>query len=165
MLLFNFKIARRNRMQSDSIQTRFLNSIFCDKYISKNLLKQQYDHNIILPLNINVKIKFNNTNTDFTTERSSLELLIATYLQEKVTGINIKFYTSQISELIHNYNIDVISVTTEVFDSFGTNLNVGIETIEENDFLFKVEDKLNIVKYTSIYWWWDISNIMLELSV
>ena len=154
-----------NRMQSDSIQTRFLNSIFCDKYISKNLLKQQYDHNIILPLNINVKIKFNNTNTDFTSERSSLELLIATYLQEKVTGINIKFYTSQISELIHNYNSDIISVVTNIYDSFGTNLSSGIETIEENDFLFKVEDKLNIVKYTSVYWWWDIGFIVLELSV
>lgn len=155
----------QNRMQSDTVQTRFLNSIFCEKYISQNLLVQQYDHNLILPLNIKIKIKYNNSANDFTVDQSAIELLVATYLQQNATGIDIKFYPSQIVDLVHDYNSNIISVNVDIYDSYGTLLNEGIETIEENVFLKMLSSKLDIVKYTSVYWWWNINNIQLELTV
>lgn len=155
----------QNRMQSDSIQTRFMNTIFCDKSTSKTLLVQQYDHNLILPLNINIKLRYNTSEIDFSSHKNDIELLVAKYLQENATGINIKFYPSQITDLIHDYNASIISVIIDIYDSYGTSLNNGIETIQENEFLFKIKDKLDIVKYNSIYWWWNVDNINIELSL
>jgi hypothetical protein len=155
----------QNRMQSDTVQTRFLNSIYCEKYISENLLVQEYDSNLILPLNINIKIKYNSVTNDFTTDQTNLELLVANYLQLNATGTEIKFYKSQIVDLVHNYNSNIISVIVDVYDSNGKDLSDGIETIDENLFLSKLTTKLDIVKYTTVYWWWAIDGIRIELTV
>jgi hypothetical protein len=155
----------QNRMQSDSIQTRFLNTIYCDSYIHNLLLNQTYSSNLILPLNINIKIRYNTSDVDFSTHQSDIELLVADYLQTNATGINIKYYNSQLIDLIHSYNSSIISVTIDVYDSYGIPVNNGIETKTEDELLPTVTDKLQIVKYTSIYWWWNINNIVIELVV
>jgi hypothetical protein len=150
-------------MQSDSIQTRFLNTIYCDSYLVPKLLEQTYDHHVILPLKINIKIKYNTSNIDFTTHQSDIELLVANYLQESCTGINIKFYNSKLIDLIHSYSDSITSVTVNVYDSYGTPMDNGIETKEQTDFLSLVDIKLEIVKYTDVYWWWYLDSINIEL--
>jgi len=154
----------QNRMQSDTIQTRFLNTIFCDNYISRNLLKQRYDQNILLPLNISIQLKYSTVvGVDFATHRTDIQLLVAKYLQEFATGINISFYPSKIIDIIHSYNENIISVVVKVYDSYGTVLTDGLETIPEKDFLQLLTDKIEIIKYTSIYWWWNLDNILIEI--
>lgn len=155
----------QNRMQSDSVQTRFLNTIFCDSYTSQRLLKQKYNTNILLPLNISINIKYNNSNIDFTKHQIDIETLVAQYLQDYATGINIIFYPSKIIDLIHSYSPDIISVIINVYDSYGTLLNDGIETLTEEMYLQIIPDKLRIVQHTSIYWWWNLNNITISLGV
>jgi len=156
----------QNRLESDSVQTRFLNTTFCDKYISQSLLTQQYDHNLLLPLNMNIRVKYNTSEIDFTTQQTDIELLVAEYLQNNLTGIDIAFYPSQIADLIHGHDNKIISVVVNAYDSYGTSVNDGIETIKENDFLFTVQNKVDVVKYVSVYWWWNITNgIVVELTV
>lgn len=164
--IFDFVVEsqiKQNRMQSDSVQTRFLNTTFCDSYTSTKLLKHNYNRNIILPLNMNIKIRYRTSDVDFSTQRSDIEILVAKYLQENATGINIKFYNSQIIDLIHDFNPDIISVQVKTYDSYGLELNDGIETKEETELLPLIEDKLRIVDYTSIYWWWNLETLNIEL--
>lgn len=155
----------QNRMQNDSVQTRFLNTIFCDRYIGEKLLVQKYEKNLLLPLNMNIRIRYSTSTVDFTTHQSDIELLVANYLQEYATGVSIKFYSSQIVDLVHGYSSDIISVVVDVYDSYGNEVNDGIETIEENEYLFSVTDKLDVVKYVSVFWHWNLDNLNIELVV
>jgi len=150
---------RENRIMSDSVQTRFLNTTYCDSYYSNKLLVQAYDHNIILPLNINIAIKYNTSDIDFTETYSDIELLVAEYLQTYATGIDIKFYPSQITDLIHDYNSNIISVVINIFDNYGTLLNNGIEIKSQDSLLPSIDSKLKMVEFTSVYWWWNLNNI------
>jgi len=70
---------QKNRIQSDSVQTRFLNTTFCDSYFSNKILVQDYSQNIILPLNVNIRIKYKNSTLDFTKSYADIELLVAKY--------------------------------------------------------------------------------------
>jgi hypothetical protein len=147
-----------NRIQSDSVQTRFLNSAFCDSYFSDKILIQDYNHNIILPLNISVEIKYKNQNID---SSDDIELLIADYLQNYATGVNIKFYKSQIIDLIHDYNPDILSVKVDVFDSYGSPLDNGVEVKPQDSLLPSIDTKLKMLEYVSVYWWWNLNNIII----
>jgi len=154
-----------NRIQSDSVQTRFLNTTFCTSYFSSKLLVQGYDQNIILPLNISIAIRYKNSNINFSDHYSDIELLVAEYLQTYATGIDIKFYNSQIIDLIHNYSSDIISVSVNVYDSYGTLLNSGIQVKDKDSLLPAIDDKLKLVEFTSVYFWWNLNNISITQTV
>jgi hypothetical protein len=156
---------KSNRIMSDSVQTRFLNTTFCESYFSKKVLTQQYDSNLILPLNISINIKYKDSTTDFTESYKDIELLVATYLQNNATGVAIKFYNSQIVDLIHNYSDLISSVYVDVCDSYGTPLNEGIEVVQSDQLLPEIMDKLMMLKFVRMYWWWNLNNIKITQSV
>ena len=156
---------KSNRIMSDSVQTRFLNTTFCESYFSQKVLTQQYDSNLILPLNISISIKYKDSTTDFATSYSDIELLVATYLNDYATGVDIKFYNSQIVDLIHDYSDLVMSVSVLVYDSYGTPLNDGVEVVESDTLLPTITDKLMMLKFVRVYWWWNLNNIVITQSV
>jgi hypothetical protein len=91
--------------------------------------------------------------------------MIANYLQEYCTGVNIKYYDSKIIDLVHGYSDDIISVIVNVYDNYGNEIENGLETIVENDYLFTVVDKIDVVKYVSIFWHWNLDLLTIELVV
>jgi hypothetical protein len=136
--------------------------MFADKYYHNQLLKQDYDKTIILPLQLKIKIRYNKS-INHLEEYDNILLTVAKELQEKYTGINITYYDSQLIDLIHNLNSDISSVEIQVLDSIGNYIDDGIETTSEKDFLYKL-DKLKIQQYTTIFWHWDLDNIEVTMT-
>ena len=153
----------QNRMQTDSVQTRFLNTIYCDSYVCSRLLKQAYDTPLVLPLNMNIKLRYDTTNLNFSDHLEDIYLIVSQYLQTKASGVDITFYPSQVVDLIHDYSPHITSVIIDCYDNYGTSVNNGIEVLSETDYLYLLNDKIKSVEYTSTYWWWDINGLKIEI--
>ncbi len=128
---------------------------------------------IRLPLKMIVNIKVNKdytdrNPTDLGQVKTNLILTLADHLQTWRTGVNIKFYSSQIVDIIHNNRPWVKSVVVLVTDSspVPNSLNNGIEIITEDlVVLGNLPDKLEILKYIPPMIYWDINNIVVNLSI
>jgi len=127
---------------------------------------------IILPLKMFVTIKIDKTyvesnSIDLGTEKDNLTLALADYLQKVKSGTNVVFYNSQVIDFIHTERLWVKSVTIDITDSSSlpNHLNSGLEIKSDEDVLTALSTKLNIVKYTPSYIYWDVDNLSITLIV
>ncbi|MBT3298836.1 hypothetical protein HN385_07930 [archaeon] len=58
-----------------------------------------------------------------------------------------------------------MSVSVLVYDSYGTPLNDGVEVVESDTLLPTITDKLMMLKFVRVYWWWNLNNIVITQSV
>lgn len=163
-----------NRMISDNIQTRFLNSIFIDKLYVKNMTIQKYDFDINLPLRMNIELILDKeyitlNGISVSSELDTILLEVTSELNEKYTGTNISFYNSKIVDLIHDNNDRdkwIKSVKINIYDSIGTLIDGGIETYTDDYEMFlKISSmKSELIKYTPPFWYWDLDNINTQIK-
>lgn len=162
-----------NRMIADNVQGRFLNTFVVEPPFVQSIFVQGQLWNppvttIKFPLKIEVEVtvdmSYVKTNyIDLVVEKDNILLELASYLQQEKSGTDIKYYNSQIIDLIHTNRKWVKSVKVKVTDSFGTELKDGIEHKSEEDILATLTDKLNAVRYTPVYVYWDLNNIEVKI--
>ena len=166
--LVNLKLTE-NRMISDNIQTRFFETQIATKLYHTTLLKQNYDFDIALPLKMKLtfkidKLKVVSLKIDLNEEINTILNQVCDFILNN-TGSSILIYDSRIVDVILNearkkYIKDVIITIT---DSNGNVLDQGLESIPLNTFLYNFNGtKLDVVKFTPIYWWFDINNIEIN---
>ena len=120
---------------------------------------------IELPLNLRVEIiieqqYLNEKNINLYEEKEQLIYKLADYLQKNYTGTNILYYDSQIIDFVHLERPFIKSVKITTTDKNGLIIPNGIEVNEDRLILENLkENKFNIVKYTPIFWHWDLDNI------
>ena len=94
--------------------------------------------------------------------------MLAQHLQRWRTGVDVKFYNSQIVDIIHDTGPWIKSVIVSVTDSsqVPNNLNSGIEMVSvDTTVLSDLPDKFEILKYVPAMLFWDINDIVINLSL
>jgi hypothetical protein len=156
----------RNRMTSDDIELRLLNSYFVPKDVVQQLTYQQYDFDIQLPLKVHCEIVINRSfvidnSLNLENEIEYIKHHIASTLLENYTGTQLIFYHSKLVDLTHDIEW-IKSVKFIITDSLGTEIpNGNIETYN-NKSAINILDKFLLIDYSPIYWHWDINNIDVE---
>jgi hypothetical protein len=159
--LFNIE---ENRMISDDVQARFINTSFVSSNIVEKITKQGYTHNIALPLKISFDLL---GNSDYVTDNSILmstairtfKITVATELKDNYTGTQIKFYKTKMHDFAYDNLAWLKDVTITITDSDDTVIaNGNIETIAQED-LLQYLTKLETATYSPMLWHWDINNI------
>ena len=163
-----------NRMISDNVQSRFLNSIFIDKLYTKNMTVQKHDIDINLPLKMNIELILDKeyitlNGISVSSELDNILLEVTKELNENYTGINIAFYNSKIVDLIHDNNGRdkwVKSVKVTITDNNDTVIDGGLETYTDDYEMFlKIAPmKEELIKYTPPFWYWDLDNIETKIK-
>ena len=166
--LVNLRLTE-NRMITDNIQTRFFETNFVSQLYHNTLLKQSYSFDITLPLKLKIDLKINKDNivvNNINLNDEIVEILqdVSSFLLQNCNS-NILVYSSRIVDIILNedrkkYIKDVVVTITDSNDNV---LDQGLESISLYDFLYNFNGtKLDIVKFTPIYWWFDINNIEIN---
>lgn len=159
------------RMVSDNLQFRFLNTIKMSAFFAENFLVQAYTHDIIFPLKVSIEIICNqrmvvNQKINLTEKRDEFLILVADWLQKAHTSPDIKFYNSQIVDLIHTDRPWIKSVEVTVHDYNDTLITDGIETLSDYDGLQKIKDnKIDVVRYAPWLFYWDVDNIEIKMII
>ena len=103
------------------------------------------------------------------TQRNEIILEVAKYLQLYMTGTDIVYYPSTIIEFVSEPRrlwIKGMVVTTT--DSSETPLvfKNGIEAYPEQIIRKNINSsKLEVLKYTSAFYWWNVDNIIIEYEL
>ena len=125
---------------------------------------------IQLPLQMTVTIRVNRSyveanSIDLGTEKEDLLVALADYLQKNKSGVNVKFYNSQIVDFVHSGRDWVKSVTVNVTDSSSSanELNNGLEFNDDDTILENLSNKLDLVRYVTPYLYWDVNNLVIKL--
>lgn len=173
-----------NRMQTDHIQLRFLETNFIDKYYTERILKQHYNTDILFPLKMKISISYNINHSDFylvdlISEQNEILEEISVFLNEKATGTDILIYPSQIIDLIHSKRNYIKSVNVIFLDQNNFNFVNGIETYSDQKIYENIIDydnqlyynheialnaKFQLLKYNPVYWYWDYDNIDININ-
>lgn len=165
-----------NRLTTDEIQFRFLNTYRIDQDVLKYFLIQNYDQfSIQFPLKLQVNVYIdqyyvNNNTVDLGSEKDSIYSELAQTLQTKYTGVDIKLYNSMIVDLVHTHPY-AKSVNVTITDSLGTVIPNGLESVSDNDLYERIETdedipvdqrKLYVLSLTPPYYHWDVDDIHLR---
>ena len=128
--------------------------------------------NIELPLKIQVEAKadknyIQKNNIDIASERESLMLAIAEYLQKGFSGAAVIFYNSLIVEFTHSGRPFIKSVKVYVTDSstVPNEMDNGLEVNNDTTVLKSLKNKLDIVRFTPPMIYWDVDNIIVTINV
>lgn len=169
---------RENRLPGDEVQYRFLNTGFMKDVLVNNVLKQNYNHSIQMPLKLKVDIYIDNDylhsySVDLNSEKIELYKSIAAKLQSDYTGTNIKYYNSQLIDFIHSERPFIKQVIIDVKDSDDREFNNGIEVYDDKTIMknIQTEDsividdrKLYLLNYTPLFFYWNLDNIDLNIK-
>lgn len=159
-------VLSENRMISDDVQVRYLNTYYIPNNYVEKVTKQEYTHDITLPLVITLDLKIDRAtivrddlNVDTIIEE--LRLTVAQFLSENKSGIDITFYRTEIVDLTHNQNW-VKSLSVQVHDSNNQEIENGnIETIPQKEFV-KLLTKEELLDFAPVYWYWAINNVNIN---
>ena len=164
---FTILTGNYNRMISDEVQIRFINTDHISSDIVSLTTKQKYDFDLVFPLKITIDItayksliKSNNINT--TDVESELQLELAQKLSQNYTGTSVSFYKTQIIDLIHNLTW-VKHCNVYVVDSAGTEIpNADFELYNQKEIISNL-NKVQAITYCPMYVWWDLNNIQINM--
>lgn len=159
-----------NRMISDDLQVRFLNTEVVDAHILQSITVQKHNFKLKLPLILHVVIgvdrdelvKNNINSLEF---KDELINNLATQLTDKYTGVNVSFYRTQIVDIIHDIKW-VKYCNVFVYDSTDPDQNeifeANIELIDQSKLETNMS-KHDAATFCPVYIWWDVDNINIEL--
>lgn len=158
-----------NRMISDDLQIRFLNSLVIESNILKKITVQEHDFKLQLPLKLHVDIGVsqqilieNEINTlDF---KDELINNLATQLSDKYTGVSVSFYRTQIVDIVHDIKW-VKYCNVFVYDSSEIPNEIDQANFEliDQSHLETGMTKYEAATFCPAYIWWDLDNIEIEL--
>jgi hypothetical protein len=161
-----------NRMISDELQFRFLNSHAIEAYYTQFVTTQGYDFDLYFPLTLSVKAYVDedlllDDNIDLNSEKTIILDMLADVLQKKYTGTQIEYYNSKIVDYVHTDREYIKRVVVSAKDAKGTLLSDGLEIRNHNDILNSILTdapkqksyrKLKILAYTPVFVYWDVNN-------
>jgi hypothetical protein len=153
-----------NRQVNDEIQVRFLNTFFATN-VSKTIKQVEFTEDILLPLKLKLNLVLYRSelfDKNITWEIDNLKSIIAKFLLDYKTGIELSFYKSQITELCHDLKF-IKSVVVNIYDN-GNNILSDIETIDHYSLIDKLS-KSEVMDYCTLLWWWDLNNIEIKYVI
>lgn len=165
---FSVLSINNNRMISDDVQIRFLNTDDVDADIVKAVTKQNYDMRLQLPLRLSVDIvankkKIKDLNINTVDVEKEIKFTLADTLFNNYTGTHISFYRTQIVDIIHNFEW-VKYCDVYVHDNLSHQIpNANIELNEQDDIVSGL-DKLGAITYCPVFIWWDLDNIIINIE-
>lgn len=166
--LFGSVAFEENRMISDDVQIRYINTDVILSEITQHLTKQKYKIDITFPLHLKVHIYANSAyitehEIDTLTERENLRNLLAQTLFDTYTGTSISFYETQIIEIIHD--MDWVK-WCQIFVTDNNGNAIPDNNIESNEQKITINNlnKFQAVTFCPYYWWWDLNNIEIEMT-
>ena len=166
--LFGSIAFEENRMISDDVQIRYINTDVILSEITQHLTKQKYKIDITFPLHLKVHIYANSAyitehEIDTLTERENLRNLLAQTLFDTYTGTSISFYETQIIEIIHD--MDWVK-WCQIFVTDNNGNAIPDNNIESNEQKITINNlnKFQAVTFCPYYWWWDLNNIEIEMT-
>ena len=166
--MFASLVIEENRMISDDVQLRFINTdvILADQV--KSSTKQSLDLNIKFPLHLSIKIiaykdYIYEHNVDVMTEKNTLIETLAQKLFSSYTGTSPAIYQTQIIEIIHDLKW-IKSCEVIITDDSGTQIpNNNIEILPQSQIINKLT-KLQAVTYCPFYVWWNLDDISVTIN-
>lgn len=166
--LFGSVAFEENRMISDDVQIRYINTDVILSEITQHLTKQKYKIDITFPLHLKIHIYANSAyitehEIDTLTERENLRNLLAQTLFDTYTGTSISFYETQIIEIIHD--MDWVK-WCQIFVTDNNGNAIPDNNIESNEQKITINNlnKFQAVTFCPYYWWWDLNNIEIEMT-
>ncbi len=159
-----------NRLISDDLQVRFLNTEIIPANILANLTVQEHNFDLTLPLKLKATVtaykrQVLDEGIDTLDIVDDLKATLATKLYDNYTGTSVSFYRTQIVDIIHNLTwVKHCNVT--VFDSSDPEIEIPEANFEMNSQIKIINslDKLTAVTYCPVYTWWDLDNIEITLK-
>lgn len=168
-LMFDNIKLYENRMISDDVQFRFLNTHIAKSLFNVNLLKQKYNMSFRLPFKLSIGLTFSRDDVilsrlNITEIIETIRTAVSKYIIDTTTGLDLSFYKSKISDICHNYP-GVKLVVPVLTDVTGEEIpNGAIESVHKDIFIDSI-DKLTYLNYTPMYWWFDINNINITSTL
>jgi hypothetical protein len=161
-----------NRMITDNLQTRFFETQVVLQAYHNTLLKQSYDFDINLPLKLSITLKIDKkqitiNKINLNDETNFILQDVSNFLLQNCSS-NILLYGSRIVDIILNNERTqyIKDVDVLITDSSGNVLNQGLESKSLDQFLYDFSGtKLDIVKFTPVYWWFDINNLQIDTQM
>lgn len=133
------------------------------------------EYSLRLPLQLKLKIivdrdTVNQNNIDLDAQREEIILELANYLQLYMTGTDIAYYPSSIVEFVteprRNWIKGMEVTTTDSNTKKPFEFKNGIETYPESVIRDNIgSSKLEMLKYTSVFFWWDVDNIQITYEL
>lgn len=160
---------KENRMISDEVQFRFLNTYICESKYNEHLFKQDYNNDIYLPFKLEMRLTFSKhevvtNNLNINNVINNVYMEISKFLLENTTGTKLKFYKSKLVDIAFNFE-GIKAVHVVLKDYRDTEINIdGLETNNKEYFLEKIDKKLYL-EYSPIFWWFDLNNIKFETVI
>jgi len=162
----------KTKMISDEVQLRFINADRIEAAILEELTTVGFDFELVLPLNIEISISGSKEATitnqvSVLSVKAQLEMDLAQFLVDNYTGTQISFYKTKVIDFVHNYGFWIKSVDVIITDSATVpNIIVGgnIETYDQSDVLDDLT-KLQVATYCPYYFYWDVNNIVINISL
>lgn len=132
------------------------------------------EYSLQLPLNISLSIYVDKNsatanNINLADEEDTIILELAQELQNNFTGTDIVYYPSKIIDFIsdsRNTWIKGMTVKTTDSNEYPKTIANGLETLSEDDIRTNIiSSKLEMVKYSSTFYWWNVDNITIKFYV
>ena len=132
------------------------------------------DYVLRLPLNLSLTIYIdqnavNQYGVNLEDQRKQIKLEVAKYLQLYMTGTDIVYYPSTIVEFVTEpRRIWMKGMTIKTTDSSKTPFEFknGIETYPEYQIRDNISSsKLEILRYSSAFYWWNVENIEVKYNI
>ena len=140
-------------------------------YYTKNYKYQEYVLRLPLKMILNIIANKNyviQNSIDLEEQRNMIKLQVARYLQLFNTGTDIVYYPAQIIDFVlmeRPWIKSVIVINTDSSEEPFELIN-GLEALPENEIRDNIStSKMDILKYTSSYYYWDVDNIIVNVNL
>lgn len=160
---------KENRMISDEVQFRFLNTYLCESKFNEHLFKQEYFNDIYLPFKLEIRLTFSKfevvtSNLNVNNIVAKIHIALSKFLLDNTTGTRLKFYKSKLVDIAFNFE-GVKAVNVKLKDTNDQEILIdGLETNEKDIFLKQIEKSLYL-EYCPIFWWFDLNNIKFDTVI
>jgi len=157
---------KENRMISDDVQVRFLNTEIIRSNITQSTTIQSHNIELHLPLKLKVLVvmyKSKTSEINSITVEDDIKVNLATKLYDTYTGLQVSFYKTQIIDIIHDFPY-IKYCDVHIYDSLNQELmDANIEVFDQRQIVSEF-NKLDSVTYCPFYIWWDLDNIEVTIS-
>jgi len=150
-----------NRMVSDDVQLRTLNTAFIDSSILQEYTLQQLNQILTFPLKLDIDLILHkqiiiNERLDSEVIVDGLKEVIINFILEEKTGTSLSFYKTEVIDICHNYHF-IKSAAIILKDANDVIIQNGnIETIKFTDLVKKLT-RNQILDLTPMLFHWDIN--------
>lgn len=165
------------RFPNDEVQFRFMNTDIIYALYLRNSTNQNYNFDLKLPLKMNIDVVYSsdyldNNPVNLKEEKEKLYLELAKKLQKEYSGNEIKYYNSQIVDLVHSNRPFIKSVNVQITDANNVIIPDGLESYNEQDTMENLQNeireiglsKIDILGYFPHFFYWDVDNIQINYS-